>query len=202
MKTNIVSRFVPPCLALTSAIALGITGISAQAEVAGDRPQAPAEKAVLQVAQAPGTITDVASGASQFSTLVSALKAADLDDDLAGKGPFTVFAPTNAAFDELPDGTLDFLLKPENKDLLADILKYHVVPYQIAADDLKNGALNTANGGLAVRRLPDRIVVNNGSITQPDIPASNGVIHEVNRVMIPPSVRDRLAARQPVRGLW
>jgi len=200
MRTNIFSRFPSQCTALASLVALGIAGWPAQAQLEGDRFGGGA--IASQVAQASNTIVDVAAANNQFSTLVQALKAADLDDDLAGKGPFTVLAPTNAAFNELPDGTLDFLLKPENKDLLVDILKYHVVPYRVPADDLKTAPLNTLNGGLAVRRLPDRVVVNDGSITQPDIPASNGVIHGVNRVMIPPSVRDRLAAQQPVRGLW
>lgn len=195
MRTNFFVRFIPSCVALSSAIALGVVSLPAPAQIASDAP-------IPQVAQAMKNIVDLAAGNNDYSTLVSALKAADLDDDLAGEGPFTVFAPTNEAFNNLPDGTLDFLLKPENKDLLADILKYHVVPNRVGSDDLKTGPLDTMNGGLAVRRLPDRVVINDGSVTEPDMSASNGVIHGINRVMIPPSVRDRIAARMPVRGLW
>jgi uncharacterized surface protein with fasciclin (FAS1) repeats len=102
---------------------------------------APAEEPTTTAAPAdePGTIVDVASGSEDFSTLVAAVKAAGLVDTLAGEGPFTVFAPTNDAFAKLPAGTVDTLLKPENKDQLAAILTYHVVAGKVMAADLSDG---------------------------------------------------------------
>ncbi|MEM8638437.1 MAG: fasciclin domain-containing protein [Cyanobacteria bacterium P01_G01_bin.54] len=160
----------------------------------------------LEVAQAePGTIVDVASGNADFSTLVAAIQAAELAEALASDGPFTVFAPTNAAFAQLPDGVLEALLKPENKDLLIEILKYHVVAADVPAGTLYTGPIQTFNGDVAIRVDPDKIVVNNGSIVTPDVDASNGVIHAINQVLIPVEVAETLASRlqsEPIRGLW
>ncbi|MEC4850311.1 MAG: fasciclin domain-containing protein, partial [Jaaginema sp. PMC 1079.18] len=148
------------------------------------------------------TLVDVATNDDRFDTLSSAVKAAGLEDTLSGDEPYTVFAPTDEAFDELPDGVVDALLKPENRDLLRDILMYHVVPGNVTAEDLETGPVDTLNGGLSVRVDPDKVVVNNGSVVEPDIKAGNGVVHAVNRVMIPPAAKNRLAALMPVRGLW
>lgn len=148
-----------------------------------------------QIAQATGTIVDVASGSPNFSTLVQAVQAAELVDLLSGPDPHTVFAPTNAAFDELPSGVLDDLLLPENQDLLTEVLAYHVVPGEVMSSDLETGLVDTLNGGLAVDVSPERVVVNDASVTQPDIPASNGVIHAINRVLVPVGLVDELQAR-------
>ncbi|MBD2576525.1 fasciclin domain-containing protein [Oscillatoria sp. FACHB-1406] len=157
----------------------------------------------IELAQAPApNIVGVAQNNPDFSTLVKAVQAAGLADTLAGNGPFTVFAPTNEAFNKLPPGTLDTLLKPENRDLLTDVLKYHVVPGRVPSDDLKNGGLDTLNGGVAVRKTPDRVIVNNANVVAPNVPASNGIVHGIDRVLIPMAVRDRLAQRTPVPGLW
>lgn len=160
----------------------------------------------LEVAQAaPGNIVEVASGNDNFDTLVAAVQAADLVDALSSPGPFTVFAPTDAAFAELPEGVLEALLKPENKDLLTEILTYHVVPGELMSDELTTGPVESLNGGIAIRVDPDKVVVNNGSVVTPDVDASNGVIHAINRVLIPVGVADELAARmqaEPIRGLW
>lgn len=162
--------------------------------------------ASVQVAQATGDIVDVASSNPDFSTLVDAVQAADLVDTLQGEGPFTVFAPTNSAFEMLPDGVLEQLLQPANQDLLTDVLTYHVVPDEVMSDELQTGGLDTLNGGLAIDVSPERVVVNNASVVQADVPASNGVIHAINRVLIPQGVVEELQARsaqeEPIRGLW
>jgi uncharacterized surface protein with fasciclin (FAS1) repeats len=183
---------------LTSILGLNLTSLPAIAEV-----QQPQFQAHLELAQAPApNIVGVAQNNPDFSTLVQAVQAAGLDDTLAEGGPFTVFAPTNEAFNKLPDGALDFLLQPENRDLLSDVLKYHVVPDRVPASDLRTGGLETLNGGLAVRVTPDQTIVNDASVIAPDVPASNGIIHAIDRVLIPVAVRDRLAEEMPVRGLW
>ena len=166
----------------------------------------------LIIAQEPGTIVDVASGNEDFETLVAAVQAADLVDDLSSEGPFTVFAPTDDAFDLLPDDVLAALLEPENEDLLTDILLYHVVPDEVTSDELESGGLDTLNGGLAIAVEPDNVVVNNASVILPDVDASNGVIHAINRVLIPPGTLAELESRmaedvddddvEPIPGLW
>lgn len=137
-----------------------------------------------------------ASEASNLTTLVAAVKAAGLVDTLAGPGPFTVFAPTNAAFEKLPAGTVETLLKPENKDKLAAILTYHVVPGTMSAQDLSakaNGSpdrlanLTTVEGG-PISVKGDRIYDESGDtyrITQTDVFQSNGVVHIIDGVLLP-----------------
>jgi uncharacterized surface protein with fasciclin (FAS1) repeats len=137
-------------------------------------------------ADAPGTIVDVASGAGSFKTLVAALKAADLVDTLSGKGPFTVFAPTDAAFAKLPAGTVDSLLKPENKKKLQSILLYHVVAGKVLSTDLKSGPVKTVQGeDLTVDVSGSTVKINDATVVKADIPASNGVIHVIDTVLLP-----------------
>ncbi|MDY7015766.1 MAG: fasciclin domain-containing protein [Cyanobacteriota bacterium] len=198
-----MNRFLNRSLVPQLAVLVGLFGLtpSGLPAIAQEQPSQP--QGDLELAQTPAqNLVEVAQGNPNYSTLVEAVQAAGLDDALAGDGPFTVFAPSNAAFDALPDEALDFLLEPENRDLLADVLKYHVVPDRVPSDDLESGGLDTLNGGLAVRVDPDRVIVNDASVVAPDVPASNGVIHGINRVLIPPAVRDRLAQQMPVRGLW
>jgi len=137
--------------------------------------------------QTAGTIVDVAVGNPDFSTLVAALKAADLVDTLSGAGPFTVFAPTNAAFAKLPAGALDDLLKPENKAKLAGILTYHVVSGKVlAADAVKLTEATTVNGAQAdIVSANGKVTIDGATITATDIAASNGVIHVIDTVMMP-----------------
>jgi uncharacterized surface protein with fasciclin (FAS1) repeats len=134
-------------------------------------------------------IVDTAVAAGQFKTLAAALTAAGLVDTLKGPGPFTVFAPTDEAFAKLPAGTLDNLLKPENKDKLTAILTYHVVPGEVMASDvvnLKNA--KTVNGKmLNFSKMGDKVMANDATITTTDIVASNGVIHVVDSVILPPN---------------
>jgi len=132
-------------------------------------------------------IVDTAVSAKSFNTLVAALKAADLVDVLRGDGPFTVFAPTDAAFAKLPAGTVDNLLKPENKAKLQAVLTYHVVPGRyMAADVLKMSSAKTVNGNsFMVSMKGGDAMVDNAKIVKTDIMASNGVIHVIDSVILP-----------------
>ncbi len=138
--------------------------------------------------QPAGTIVDIAAGNADFSTLVAALKAAGLVDTLNGKGPYTVFAPTNAAFAKLPAGTLDSLLKPENKAKLTSILTYHVVAGKVMAKDvvaLKSA--KTVQGANVTIDASKGVKVNGATVTATDIAGSNGVIHVIDTVLMPPN---------------
>jgi uncharacterized surface protein with fasciclin (FAS1) repeats len=134
-------------------------------------------------------IVDTAVAAGQFNTLAAALTAAGLVDTLKGSGPFTVFAPTDAAFASLPAGTVDTLLKPENKAKLAAILTYHVVAGKVmAADVVKLKEAKTVNGAMvAVKVDGGNVMINNAKVTTGDIEASNGVIHVIDTVLLPPA---------------
>jgi uncharacterized surface protein with fasciclin (FAS1) repeats len=132
-------------------------------------------------------IVDTAVGAGNFKTLAAALKAADLVDALKGKGPFTVFAPTDEAFAKLPKGTLESLLKPENKEKLAAILKYHVVSGKVTSKDVvKLSEAKTLEGSSVKITVKDgKVMVDGATVTKPDIEASNGVIHVIDAVILP-----------------
>jgi transforming growth factor-beta-induced protein len=141
-----------------------------------------------------GTITDIAANSPSFKTLTAALKAAGLTDTLASEGPFTVFAPTDAAFAALPKGTLEKLLLPENKDLLVKVLTYHVVPGKLLAKDLKAGPLTSVEGAsIAVKVGSQGVMVNNATVATADVKASNGVIHAIDKVILP----ERPSAAKP-----
>ena len=134
-------------------------------------------------------IIDTAVAAGQFKTLAAALTAAGLVDILKGPGPFTVFAPTDAAFAMLPAGTVDTLLKPESKAKLTAILTYHVVAGKVmAADVVKLKEAKTVNGAMvAVKVDGGNVMINKAKVTTADIAASNGVIHIIDTVLLPPS---------------
>lgn len=132
-------------------------------------------------------IVDTAVGAGNFTTLVAAVEAAGLVETLKGEGPFTVFAPTDAAFAALPAGTVEDLLKPENKDKLVAILTYHVVPGKVMSTDLSEGLkAATVQGGEVTITLEGGAKVNGATISTADIEASNGVIHVIDAVILPP----------------
>lgn len=151
------------------------------------------------VSTAQSDVVDVAISSKDHTTLVATVKAADLVNTLKGEGPFTIFAPTNAAFDALPKGTLASLLKPEAKSKLSDILTYHVVAGNFKAADviaaIKNGGgkfiINTLNGGSLTASLKEKNVIltdangNVATITATDLKASNGVIHVIDSVVLP-----------------
>jgi uncharacterized surface protein with fasciclin (FAS1) repeats len=132
-------------------------------------------------------IVDTAVQAGSFKTLAQALKAADLVDTLKGQGPFTVFAPTDQAFNKLPPGTLEVLLKPENKEQLRSILTYHVVPGRVTAGDVvKLTSAKTVNGQeVRISVLKGVVRLNDAKVTKTDIAASNGLIHVIDRVILP-----------------
>lgn len=154
--------------------------IEAQAETAEE------EMAAVVDSDSTETIVSIASGNSQFSTLVAALEAAELDKILSGEGPFTVFAPTDEAFAALPEGTLEELLKPENRDQLIQILTYHVVPAQVLSANISDGSVETVAGmPLNITVMDGTVMVNEASVIQADILGSNGVIHAVDRVILP-----------------
>ena len=134
-------------------------------------------------------IVDTAAANGSFNTLVTAVKAADLVDTLKGKGPFTVFAPTDDAFAKLPDGTVEDLLKPENKDKLVAILTYHVVPSKIMAADIagKKTEAKTVEGSKLSVDATSGVKIDDASVTTPDVGASNGVIHIIDTVLMPKS---------------
>lgn len=131
-------------------------------------------------------IVDTAVAAGSFQTLVAAVQAAGLVDTLKGDGPFTVFAPTDAAFAALPEGTVENLLKPENKDQLVSILTYHVVPGKVISTDLSDGLMaKTVQGSDVTITLDGGPKVNGANIVTPDVAASNGVIHVIDAVILP-----------------
>ncbi len=136
-------------------------------------------------------IVDLAAGNENLSTLVAAVKAGGLVDVLKSDGPFTVFAPTDDAFAALPAGTLESLLKPENKDKLVAILKYHVVSGKVMSTDLKNGMeAGTVEGEKIKVSLNNKgAKINNANVVAADVKASNGVVHVIDQVILPPSMQ-------------
>lgn len=136
----------------------------------------------------PGTIVDVVAGNADFETLVAAVTAADLVETLSGDGPFTVFAPTDDAFDGLPEGLLDALLLPENKDALTSILTYHVVSGEVMAADVTAGDVATVEGSTIAITTDGGVMVNEANVVTTDVDASNGVIHVIDAVIVPPTV--------------
>jgi uncharacterized surface protein with fasciclin (FAS1) repeats len=153
-------------------------------------PVAPNAKKVIT-----NTLVDVASANGSFKTLTAALKAAGLVDTLKGAGPFTVFAPTDAAFAKLPKGTVETLLKPENKAQLVKILTYHVVPGEVLSTTLKSGKVKTVEGDwVYVSVQKSGVTINKSKVTGVDVKASNGVIHVIDTVLMPP-VKSHSAAK-------
>ncbi len=134
---------------------------------------------------AKGTVVEIAAGNKDFSTLVAAVKAAGLAETLSGTGPFTVFAPTNEAFAKLPKGTVEELLKPENKEKLAGILTYHVVAGKVMAADVKAGNVKTVQGGELEIATEGGVTVNGAKVVKTDIIGTNGVIHVIDSVVLP-----------------
>ena len=145
-----------------------------------------------QNTEADKNIVELAQSQEDLSTLVEALKAADLVSTLEGDGPFTVFAPNNAAFEALPAGTLEELLKPENKDKLTEVLTFHVVPEKAMSSDLSDGQkVATVEGEDVNVMLQDgNVMVDGAKVVQPDVEASNGVVHIIDAVILPPSMTE------------
>lgn len=136
-------------------------------------------------------IVELAMGNENLSTLVAAVKAGGLVETLQGDGPFTVFAPTNEAFAALPAGTLEMLLKPENKDKLVAILTYHVVPGKVMSSDLSNGqkAKTVQGENVMVDISYGNVKISGAKVVTADVAASNGVVHVIDKVILPPSMK-------------
>ncbi|TCJ12122.1 fasciclin domain-containing protein [Flaviaesturariibacter flavus] len=134
-------------------------------------------------------VVKVAAGSKDHSTLVAAVKAGALVDALSNAGPFTLFAPTNAAFEKLPAGTVDELLKPENKTKLQDLLQYHVYVGSLKTDLMQDGqTLNQVNGGnISISKKDGKVIINGNATIIASIPASNGIIHVIDAVLLPPA---------------
>ena len=168
------------------------TGCNNNDASTGTQPAATAEKATgqsgVQDDASQKNVVQVAAGSKDHTTLVAAVKAAELVDALSNAGPFTVFAPTNAAFDKLPAGTVDGLLKPEKKNDLADILQYHVSVGVYKAESLQDGqSVGQVNGGnISISKKDGKIMVNGTANVVASIPASNGIIHVIDGVLLPP----------------
>ena len=162
--------------ALTSTFALLFVFANIQAAVAGGHLRSEKKD-----------IVDTAVAAGTFKTLVAAVKAADLVDTLKGKGPFTVFAPTDEAFAKLPKGTVETLLKPENKKKLVKILTYHVIPGDVKSGDIKGKKLDvkTVEGSTAAVDATDGVKIDGATVVKADIITKNGIIHVIDTVIMP-----------------
>mmetsp|Transcript_688 Transcript_688/g.1452 ORF Transcript_688/g.1452 Transcript_688/m.1452 type:complete len:339 (-) Transcript_688:71-1087(-) len=150
--------------------------------------------AVLLPTSVTSTIVDIAAGNPDFSTLVAAVQAADLVDALSGEGPLTVFAPTDEAFAALPEGTLETLLLPENKQMLTDILTYHVVGANAHSSALAPGPVETLNGATVEVTTGEGVMVNDANVVAADILANNGIIHVIDKVILPPTEEEEMPA--------
>jgi uncharacterized surface protein with fasciclin (FAS1) repeats len=173
------------------AAALVLAACSSEAEdVAIEEPAVtePAAPAEDEAAEELGTIVEIAVATDGFSTLVAALQAAGLVETLSSEGPFTVFAPTDEAFAALPEGLLEKLLLPENSDLLVKILTYHVVAGQVLAADVVDGDVATVEGQNITLSTTTGVSVNGANVVLADVLASNGVIHVIDAVILPPDV--------------
>jgi uncharacterized surface protein with fasciclin (FAS1) repeats len=180
-------------------LAFSVAAIALLATAACSGETAPATPTPAPVAEAPAPepapvmaqdIVDTAVAAGQFTTLVAAVQAAGLEQTLRGAGPFTVFAPTDAAFAALPAGTVDDLLKPENKDKLTAILTYHVLPAEVMSSAVAGQMLEPATvQGATVKvdgTTAGTVKVNDATVVGADVDASNGVIHVIDKVIMPP----------------
>ncbi len=166
-------------------VAIAATAAAIAPAFAGDH----GDKDKMSYDKKKADIVDTAVNAGSFTTLVAAVQAAGLEETLRGEGPFTVFAPTDDAFAALPEGTLDNLLKPENKDQLAGILTYHVVAGKTKSKDLAGKTLTvaTVNGADVEIDGTDGVTVNGANVVKADVWASNGVIHVIDAVILPPA---------------
>lgn len=170
---------------LMAFVAMFTFQVSAQAPASG-----PMESEEVSV-EADKDIIELAVATESLSTLVAAVKAAGLVETLQGDGPFTVFAPTNAAFAALPEGTVESLLKPENKDQLISILTYHVIPAKVLSTDLQDGqtAATVQGANITVSLNSDGAFINDAKVAAADVMATNGVVHVIDKVILPPSAQ-------------
>jgi uncharacterized surface protein with fasciclin (FAS1) repeats len=165
------------------------TGFPTRAQTSPNAAPAPATTQNQRLAP----LLQQAASAGSFNTLARLVEAAGVSNVLQSQGgEYTILAPTDDAFAQLPNGTVEQLLRPENRALLRRVLAYHVIPQALPSNNLTTGSVATLGGGIAVRVTPERIIVNNGSVVQPDIQAQNGVVHAINRVLLPRELREQL----------
>jgi len=174
-------------LAIAAALTLGAVACSSDSSSKSSDTTAKSN-ASTTMAPKSENLVQIASNNADFSTLVGAVKTAGLVDTLSGKGPFTVFAPTNAAFDALPEGLLEKLLLPENVAVLTAILTYHVVPGKVMSADVTAGDVATVEGSTIAITTDGGVKVNGANVVSVDVAASNGVIHVIDQVIVPPTV--------------
>ncbi len=184
MQRNIFSLLTAVVIASASLVACNNETEKKPEEVT---PPVAKEEPAAPKPEAPKDVVDIAIGSADHTTLVAAVKAAGLVETLKGAGPFTIFAPTNAAFAALPAGTVDGLLKPEKKADLTAILTYHVVAGSVKAADLKDGQkVKTLQGGeLTVSIKDGKVKINGANVTAADLVGSNGVVHVIDAVLMP-----------------
>jgi uncharacterized surface protein with fasciclin (FAS1) repeats len=181
-----------PTIRLYAPIILLATALALQTASAQEHPGA------AKHPKAAGDIVAVAAGADDFKILVKAIEAAGLVATLQGEGPFTVFAPGDDAFAKLPPGALDELLKPENKERLAGLLAYHVVPGKVMAADVRTMKAETVNGEkLDIKVASGTVTVGRATVVKTDIMAANGVIHVIDAVLLPPDWAKTPATAKP-----
>ncbi|MBK7377069.1 MAG: fasciclin domain-containing protein [Chitinophagaceae bacterium] len=190
MKSKLIATASITFLLLAASCNSGDETNAAAASSATDNTPAVGQSGVKDDLSAKNVV-QVAVGSKDHTTLVTAVKAAELVDALSNAGPFTVFAPTNAAFDKLPAGTVDGLLKPEKKDGLTDILQYHVSVGVLREDILQDGqSIGQVNGGnITITRKADGIYVNGTAKIIASVPASNGIVHVIDGVLLPPPAK-------------
>ncbi len=183
MKTTKLKKTLLTASTLSVVAALSFTGQTfAEADAATPEATEMADAAAAEE----GTVVDVLVGNPDFSTLVSAVKAAGLVETLSGDGPFTVFAPTNEAFDKVPKETLEMLMSPEGKEKLTAILTYHVVPAKVMAADVKTMKAPTVESSEIDVVVEDgAVTVDEATVTETDMAASNGVVHVIDSVLMP-----------------
>ncbi|MCW1887117.1 fasciclin domain-containing protein [Luteolibacter flavescens] len=184
MKTNITR------LALIFAVSTFAPAAFAQEEKKEDKKPAATDEKVVEVPE-PGTIAASIRDGATFSILTKALQATGLDETLGTKGAYTVFAPTDEAFLKLPEGALDKLMLPENKEKLRSLLLYHVLPGTFTMAELKDGDIKTANGEkVEIDVKSDTKEVEDSKISKADLVTSNGVVHSIDKVLVPESLDD------------
>jgi uncharacterized surface protein with fasciclin (FAS1) repeats len=187
-RTTLVAVAAAAALTLAACSSSGDDTATSEPSAAASEEAAAETDMANEAPASAGTLVDVAAAAGQFTTVLAAAEAAGLVDTLNGAGPFTVFAPTDEAFAALPAGLVDALLLPENKDVLAKILTYHVVPGTVMAADIADGEVATVEGQNVTLSTADGVTVNGAKVIQADVVADNGVIHVIDAVIVPPDV--------------
>lgn len=184
---NIMKQRFFSLLAISAVVIMSSCGGETTTEATADTTATVATDTVAAAPAGPATVVDIAVGSVDHTTLVAAVKAAGLVETLSGAGPFTVFAPTNAAFEKLPKGTVESLLTPEKKADLTGILTYHVVAGAFKAADLTDGQMiKTVNGQeLKVTIKDGKVMINGATVTAADLVAGNGVVHVIDAVVLP-----------------